>query len=429
VNPTEEFDPSGVPPVRRTRRSADNGGPGAGPRASGTRPAGPDASVTRTASTAGSPSGPVGRSDGPSARPHGTDADEYVVLPRPTRGGRRLLTVAAAVLVVAGIVVGTALIWASRQVNPPGDPGDAIEELVVPRGSSTEAIGTLLQDAGVITSARMFRYYVDWKGAGPWEAGTYIDFRRDSSFDEAIDVLDGGPLPATSSVVRVVEGRRLVDALADIASQMDGVTVEQLEQALTSGAVVSRYRPPDAPWEGFLFPDTYQVAEDVTPAGILQAMATKMDNVLDELDYDKAEILRGRTAYELLTIASLVEKETGAPPEERGMIARTILNRLEVGEALGIDATVLYGLGRSSGTLTRSDLDTETPYNTRLVTGLPPTPIALPGRASLNAAISPAEGDWRYYVLVSNDPPSHFFTDSYREFVNAKNDAQRRGVF
>ena len=111
------------------------------------------------------------------------------------------------------------------------------------------------------------------------------------------------------------------------------------------------------------------------------------------------------------------------------MISRAISNRLDAGETLGIDASVLYGLGRASGGLTQSDLDTDTPYNTRMRAGLPPTPIALPGRASLAAAISPAEGEWRYYVLVSNDPPTHFFTDDYDEFLEAKAEAQERGVF
>ena len=91
-----------------------------------------------------------------------------------------------------------------------------------------------------------------------------------------------------------------------------------------------------------------------------------MEDVLDELGYDKAETLQGRSAYELITIASLIEKETGAPPDERGKISRVISNRLDDGETLGIDASVLYGLGRASGELTQSDLDEETPVQHRV---------------------------------------------------------------
>ncbi len=331
---------------------------------------------------------------------------------------------------VLAILIGGLLVWASRQVDPGGEPGEMIASVVVPSGASTESIAGILAEEGVISSARMFRYYVGWKGAGPWDAGEYVEFRANSSFDEAIVVLDGGPVPPQANVVRVTEGRRLVDALAQIAEQVPSLTVQDLQATLDSGAVTSAYKPPEvASWEGLLFPDTYEFPQDVTAQEVLQAMATKMEEVLDGLGYDKAEALQGRTAYELITIASLIEKETGAPPEERGKISRVISNRLDDGETLGIDATVLYGLGRASGELTASDLETETPYNSRLVAGLPPTPIALPGEASLAAAIEPPEGDWRYYVLTSNDPPAHLFTADYDEFLEAKSDAQARGVF
>jgi UPF0755 protein len=352
------------------------------------------------------------------------------VLPPPTSGGRKLLAVGGAALMVLAILIGGLMVWASRQVDPSGDPGELVETVVVPSGSSTDSIATILEDADIISSARLFRYYTGWKGAGPWNAGEYVEFRTNMSFDEAIEVLDAGPVPAQASVVRVTEGRRLSDALVQISEQMPTLTVEELQSTLDSGAVSSAYKPAEvASWEGLLFPDTYEFDDGATAQEVLQTMATKMEDVLDGLGYDKAETLQGRSAYELITIASLIEKETGAPADERGKISRVISNRLDDGETLGIDAAVLYGLGRASGELTQSDLDTETPYNTRLVAGLPPTPIALPGEASLAAAIEPAEGDWRYYVLVSNDPPTHLFTDDYDEFLEAKSDAQANGVF
>ncbi|MHB1137498.1 MAG: endolytic transglycosylase MltG [Microthrixaceae bacterium] len=352
------------------------------------------------------------------------------MLPPPTSGGRRLLAIGGLSLLVLGIVLGGLLIWASRQMNPSGPQGEAIESVVVPSGATTDDISAQLAEAGVISNSRMFSYYVGWKNAGPWNAGEYVEFRKESSFDEAIAVLDDGPVPIAAKVVRVTEGTRLVDALAAISQQMGTLSVEQLQQTLDSGQVVSAYKPADVgSWEGLLFPDTYEFEEAATAQTILQTMATKMESVLDELGYDKAEALQGRSPYELVTIASLIEKETGAPPEERGQISRVISNRLDEGETLGIDASVLYGLDRSSGELTKSDLDKDTPYNTRLNKGLPPTPIALPGRASLEAAIAPAEGTWRYYVLTSNDPPAHFFTDDYDEFLDARDDARDRGVF
>ena len=356
--------------------------------------------------------------------------EDYVTLPPRIRGGRRILGVVGVILMLAAIVVGVLFVRVSGQVDPAGEPGEVVDLVEVPAGSSTETISTILEEEGVIASARLFRYYVKWKGSGPWEAGEYVEFRTNSSFDEAIEVLDAGPVPARASVVRVTEGRRLIDALAQISEQLPWITAEQLQASLESGEVTSKYKPAEVTsWEGLLFPDTYEFEEGATPQQVLQTMATRMEEVLDDLGYDKAETLQGRSAYELITIASLIEKETGSPAEERGMISRVISNRLDEGEPLGIDAAVLYGLGRANGELTRSDLRQETPYNTRIVSGLPPTPISLPGQASLAAAIEPAEGTWRYYVLVSNDPPTHFFTDDYDEFLEAKSDAQANGVF
>ena len=451
MTPPDEFDHLDVQPVVRQRRrqgAADGGAPvedasRAANRQVPTEPgrAGPQrqrpqdqepqrqrpGSQEPQRSRAQNAQRPQGRRPDPRRT---TADDDYVVLPPPTSGARRLFAVGGAAVMVLAILIGGLLLWASRQVDPSGEPGELVASVVVPSGSSTEAIAELLAQEGVISDARMFRYYVGWKGAGPWDAGEYVDFRTDSSFDEAIEVLDSGPVQAQARVIRIIEGRRLSDALVQISEQLPALTVEVLQDTLDSGAVTSAYKPPEvASWEGLLFPDTYEFDEAVTAQEVLQAMATKMEDVLDGLGYDKAETLQGRTAYELVTIASLIEKETGAPAEERGMISRVISNRLDDDETLGIDASVLYGLGRDAGELTRSDLDTETPYNTRIITGLPPTPIALPGEASLAAAIEPSDGDWRYYVLVSNDPPQHFFTDDYDEFLEAKSDAQADGVF
>lgn len=363
-------------------------------------------------------------------RPSQTEPDEYVVLPHRTSTPRRILTVIAIVVLAIGIVLGGTLLWASRQINPSGPPGDVVELVTIPKGAATPSIAEILVDKKIISNARIFTMYVGLKKKGGWKAGDYVDFRQHSGFDDAIAVLDAGPIPPASKVVRIVEGSHLTDALEAIAEQMGTVTVEQLQASLDSGEVRSAYKPEGINnWEGLLFPDTYQFSDTDTASVILQKMVTRMDEVLDSHGYDRAQALAGRSPYELITIGSLIERETGQPTEERGKISRVISNRLDAGETLGIDASVLYGLGRSSGELTRSDLDQDTPYNTRIHSGLPPTPIGLPGEASLAAAIEPTPGDWRYYVLTSNDPPSHFFTSSYQEFLNAKNDAQRRGVF
>ena len=227
------------------------------------------------------------------------------------------------------------------------------------------------------------------------------------------------PPPAVAELRAVLEAADgVLIAAPEYAGGLAGGIKNTLDWLVGSGSL---YHRPVAVLSAYF--------DDATAQEILQTMATKMDDVLDGLGYDKAESLQGRTPYELVTIASLVERETGQPPEERGKIARVIMNRLDDGEPLGIDAANLYGLGRTSGELTKADLAVESPYNVRKNKGLPPTPICLPGEASLRAAIEAPAGTWRYYVLTTKDPPTHLFTDSYREFQKAKADAQARGVF
>lgn len=355
---------------------------------------------------------------------------EYVPFRRPSRKGKAVLAITAITIAIVGAAAGGIFLWASQQITPSGEQGPQINSLIIPAGSSTEQIGEILATADVIADARVFGVYTRLKGEGPWNAGEYADFYENSSFTQAIAVLDAGPVPETSTVIRIGEGTRLVEALDRIAEQAPWVTAEELFLALGSGEVTNEYKPASVDsWEGFLFPDTYQVADNASAVEILQRMSDQMERQLDSLDYDRAETLYGMSAYELITAASLIERETGQPADERAKISRVIRNRLSDDEALGIDAAVLYGLDRSSGVLTQSDLDQDTPYNNRMHKGLPPTPIGLPSFASLEAAAQPADGDWKWYVLTSNDPPSHFFTNNYDEFLSAKNQAQRDGVF
>jgi UPF0755 protein len=132
------------------------------------------------------------------------------------------------------------------------------------------------------------------------------------------------------------------------------------------------------------------------------------------------------TPYEVVVVASMIEAEAKVP-EEKPMMARVIYNRLGLGMSLGIDATVIYALGERTDQLTRSDLEVESPFNTRRYPGLPPTPIGSPGRASLEAALNPAEGEWLYYVLTDEDG-RHYFTEDYDDFLRAQEESRDKGL-
>ena len=362
--------------------------------------------------------------------PRRTPPDSFAEIRPSGTTGRRVVLFVLGVAVVVAIIGGSVLVWAMRQIDP-GDPGEQVSSIVIPSGSRVAEIAALLEQEGVVTSASVFEWYAKWenKGSG-WKAGEYTTFRKNSDMSAVFDVLDKGPVPPDTTSLTIIPGTRLADQLKRIDEAFPDISVTQLELILASGRIKAKYRDPTQPsWEGMLAADTFRFEMDATPEEILQTLADHQSDMMDELGYERAEALTGHSAWDLVKVASLAERETGQPADERGKIARVIFNRLERGEPLGIDASILYGLGRTSGSLTKSDLAKDTPYNNRMHAGLPPTPIATPTRAALDAAINPPAGPWIYYVLVENDPPSHLFTASAREFQAAKEDAKARGVF
>lgn len=346
----------------------------------------------------------------------------------PSHTGRRLFV--AFLVLLALIAAGGFIAWGQVQdrIDPAGPPGEAVE-VEIPSGSTTADIGQVLVDNDVITSSTIWDYWTRLQGVGPFQAGFY-EFQRNSSFDEAVAVLDQGPRPPELERVTIPEGLTVSEILPRLADPETGVerwSLEALQAALDSGEIRSQYQPADVTsYEGLLFPDTYEIDEDVDEAAFLRRLVAETDARLTALDVEAKAAALGRTPYEILVIASLIEEETRVP-EERSKVARVVYNRLADGIPLGIDATSRYeaeisGRGRDS-----LDFESDSPYNTRRVAGIPPTPIAAPGQASLEGALNPAEGPWIYYVL-QDEQGNHFFTESFSEFNRAKAECARLGL-
>jgi uncharacterized YceG family protein len=212
-----------------------------------------------------------------------------------------------------------------------------------------------------------------------------------------------------------------VKSVAQIAAHERGRTPRLNERAYLAATAGKRLVPGFGrrSLEGFLFPATYQFTARTTSGQLAteQLKAFRKTWGTINLAYARSKNL---TPYDVLTIASMIEKEAVAP-EERPKIARVIYNRLHHGMTLGIDATIRYAF-RVPGTesLRESQLNSDNPYNTRKRLGLPPTPIANPGLASIQAAAHPVAGDWLYFVRKP-DKVHHFFTASERDFINYKN--------
>ena len=344
---------------------------------------------------------------------------DYVELRHASSGGRRVLTVLGGLFLLVAVVLGGGYFWVQGQIDPSGDPGDAVT-VTIPEGATSDDIGALLADEGVIASDLVWGWYLRINGGGPFEAGIY-ELPTNSAIPDVIDLLDAGPRPAEERSFTMPEGLLIPETLARLASSEDGLGFDQAEmqQLLDSGAIVSQVLGPDLPSnEGILFPETYRVAADADAQAVLQQMVTQLDTTLTELQVETAQERFNLSPYEILVVASLIEEETKVDGE-RAMVAQVIYNRLRDGIPLGIDATSAYeallaGRGRDE-----LDFESDSPYNTRRFQGLPPTPIAAPGRASIEAALNPADGPWLYYVL-QDEQGNHFFTDSYDEFLDAK---------
>lgn len=327
---------------------------------------------------------------------------------RKPRRGHPVLAAFTGLFLVLLIGLGVVGWMYQRNVNPPGPPGDEVE-LTIPLGSSTQRIGTLLDRAGVISSDRVFRVYARIKGLGGFQAGQYT-FRENSSMDEAVAVLRKGP-EIEYERLTVPEGLTLPQ-VADQIGKLDGRSADAFLAAASSGKVRSRYQPPAVTsLEGLLLPETYNVEPKDDEAAILKRMVDAFDDTAQGLGFEGAQAKVGVSTYEAMIVASLVERETRID-DERPKVAQVIYNRLRKGMRLQIDATVVYALGKS-GQDTRvllEDLKVDSPYNTYLRGGLPPTPIAAPGEESLRAAMNPEAGPWLYYVVTERDGRHSFAT-------------------
>lgn len=338
--------------------------------------------------------------DGPLATDVVEEAPPSVPAGRGNRGRRwwRVAAVAAAVVVT---VVGLAAVWAERQISPPGPHGPAVP-VDIPPGSSTDRIADLLAARHVISQPLLFRIYVKVHGGGPFQAG-YYSLPEHDSYGDVIAAMERGPLAAR---LTIPEGFTLAQ-IATRVGTLRGHTRAHFLAAAQSGAVHSPYQPAGSTdLEGLLFPDTYQVQPGESDTQILQAMVDRFDQVAQEIGLSSAPTTTGVTPYQAVIVASMIEREAKVPGD-RPLVAEVVYNRLAKGMRLQVDATVLYALGGGT-TLSAADLQVKSPYNTYLVTGLPPGPIAGPGKAALEAALQPAKGPYLYYVVVAADGQEAF---------------------
>jgi UPF0755 protein len=333
--------------------------------------------------------------------------------------GRRVIA-ALVLLLVAGAV------WFAWSLFQPfhGD-GSGRVAVTIPRSSGVGDIGSLLERRGVVSSSFFFGARTTLAGKrSDLKPGSYV-LGRDMSYAAVIDVLTKGP-PANTVTVVVPEGRSRREIAASLAHS--GLAGNYLAATKRSSVLKpARYGARNAgDLEGFLFPATYQVKRGAKVTQLVNKQLQTFKQRFADVSLVKAR-RKNLTPYDVLVIASLIERES-AVPGERKLIASVIYNRLHAGTPLGIDATTRFQFGKWSGALTRSELSSRSPYNTRNHTGLPPGPIGNPGIASIEAAAVPASTKYMFYVANPCKPNTHTFTRTLTEFnaAAARYDAARR---
>jgi len=299
---------------------------------------------------------------------------------------------------------GTELVAAENDY--PG-PGSGLVEVTITRGDTSDEIGDKLVEAGVVKSQGAFRTASsnDPARAARIQPGIYEMKQEMPAEDALISLLD----PSTRIEVKVTiqEGLRASQVFEKLSSVTD-VTIEELEEVADDPKAIGLPKVADGNVEGWLFPATYTFDPGATGEEMLSELVEQTITVLNDLDVKKKD------REKVLNKASIVERE-GISDEDFGKIARVINNRLAADMTLGMDSTIAYGLDKSGLDLTRDDLESDNKFNTRVHTGLPPSPIGSPGERAIAAVVDPPAGDWLFFVTTNPDEGVTKFTDSYEE--------------
>jgi UPF0755 protein len=350
---------------------------------------------------------------------HMAPADRQVPPDRPVQPPRRRLRfgLALAVMVVlTALTAGAAVVYLYAQATRPFQGYTEPEQFVeVPAGAGAQVIARRLAEHGVIVDPRIFRLVVRLQ-ADPrrLRAGEY-------RFDSPMSTVDVVRKLAAGDIylhrITFAEGLTIEEKARVFEARGFGPASTFVEAARNPAPVA--HLDPEAPdLEGYLFPDTYAVPRKTTAEQMVRVMVNRFEQVFGPDLRAKAEA-GGLTVRQVVTFASIIEKETGRP-EERPLVSAVFNNRLRLGMRLQTDPTVIYALQREGlyqGNLTRRGLAFDSPYNTYVYGGLPPGPIAAPGRASLEAVFQPAEADYLYFV--SRNDGSHVFSRTLQEHNRA----------
>lgn len=323
--------------------------------------------------------------------------------------------VAVALLSVGVVAVVDRLRGPQYQDYEGSGTGEAVVEVI--SGNTLTDIGRTLELQGVIKDYRKFAQVSTANPDATSIAPGFYVLRKQMSAEQALVLMLD---PSSRLVNRVVipEGTRLARIVEVLSGTLD-VAAEDVARA-AQDVTLPEYAKS---LEGYLFPATYELAPNETALQALQSFVTRFNQAAAKVDLIARAARVGRTPHEIVTIASIIEAEVD--PKDFGKASRVIYNRLERGMKLQMDSTVNYSLGGSKLMFTREQLKTKSPYNTYVIDGLPPAPIGSPGEAALEAALSPENGDWLWFVSVDPDAGVTKFASTESEFFRYREEFQQ----
>lgn len=374
---------------------------------------------------------------------NGVDFAERVDRAKVVRKVVTIALLAIVVLLITAMIIG--YFYVKSALGPVDKNNEEVIEVTIPIGSSSSQIGRILADSGVIKNASFFKYYVRYKNETGFQAGDY-QLSKAMSVDDILNKLKEGRVHQDPELIFTIpEGLWLVDIAETIAKntehkQEDIIAVlndrDNVADYIESYPMLSeeildaqiRY-----PLEGYLFPARYDFLEkDVSIETIIDAMLKQMNDIVSKMN--KEGPAEKYSTHELLTLASIIEREAKTT-EDRFLISGVLFNRLEKGMLLQVDPTVAYAIGEHRYMTSLTDLEVNSPYNTYKNKGIPPGPIASPGKESIEAAFSPAKTDALYFyaryngeVIYSKTYEEHDRVhQKYRqEWIDAKKDEEKK---
>lgn len=347
---------------------------------------------------------------------------------------RRWPAVLLIFFLLLAVLVTLIALYIVNGMKPTASNGEAARVTIQP-GSGSKQIAEMLEQEGIIRNQWVFIGYLRYKKEGlRFQAGEY-EMSPGMTFDQIIAKLNSGDIVKEEMMRFTIPEGFTIRQIAERLSEQGFVDAEEFIQiaqdpsAVQSPWLDSLPEDPNVKYrlEGYLFPETYELKLDSTPKDIIVRMVDEWNRKLAKLPPDWQNVMkeRGLSFHQLLTLASLIEREV-AVEDERPLVAGVIYNRIQQGMKLQIDATVQYALDKPKERLYYKDLEVDSPYNTYENAGLPPGPIASPSLSSIEAALYPQETKYLYYVTKKDGSQRHLFAETYSEHLKNKEESEKQ---